>query len=58
MQAARVLGCSDQRIIFRHILPNVTAPIIVLVTVGLGNAIIVEASLSFLGLGTPPPTAS
>ncbi len=58
VDAARTLGCSDLRIMFRHILPNVTAPIIVLVTVGLGNAIIIEASLSFLGLGTPPPTAS
>jgi len=58
VEAARVLGCNDNRIMFRHILPNVTAPIIVLVTVGLGNAIIIEASLSFLGLGTPPPASS
>ncbi len=58
IEAAQVLGCGDLRIMFRHILPNVTAPIIVLATVGLGNAIIIEASLSFLGLGTPPPAAS
>jgi peptide/nickel transport system permease protein len=58
VEAARVLGCHDTRIMLRHILPNVTAPIIVLVTVGLGNAIIIEASLSFLGLGTPPPASS
>jgi len=58
VEAAHVLGCNDTRIMFRHILPNVTAPIIVLVTVGLGNAIIIEASLSFLGLGTPPPVSS
>ncbi len=58
VDAARVIGCTDWRIMFRHILPNVMAPIIVLVTVGLGSAIIVEASLSFLGLGTPAPAAS
>lgn len=58
VEAARVLGCRDRRVMFRHILPNVTAPIIVLVTVGLGNAIIIEASLSFLGLGTPSPASS
>lgn len=58
IEAARVLGCTDLRIMLRHILPNVTAPILVLATVGLGNAIIIEASLSFLGLGTPPPAAS
>src|SRR3970282_751646 len=58
VEPAPGLGCNDNRIMFRHILPNVTAPIIVLVTVGLGNAIIIEASLSFLGLGTPPPASS
>lgn len=58
VQAARAVGASDLRIMARHVLPNVAAPIIVLVTVGLGNAIIVEAALSFLGLGTPPPAAS
>ncbi len=58
IDAARTVGCSDLRIMTRHILPNVLAPIIILVTVGLGAAIIVEASLSFLGLGTPAPAAS
>jgi peptide/nickel transport system permease protein len=58
IEAARVLGCADGRIMLRHILPNVAAPILILASIYLGNAIIVEASLSFLGLGTPPPTPS
>ena len=58
IEAARVLGCGDGRIILRHILPNVVAPILILASIYIGNAIIVEASLSFLGLGTPPPTPS
>lgn len=58
IEAARTIGCGHLRIIWLHILPNVTAPIIVLATVGLGSAIISEATLSFLGLGTPPPTPS
>lgn len=55
VQAARVIGARDARIIVRHVLPNIMAPIIVLATVGLGGAILVEASLSYLGLGVPPP---
>jgi len=58
VEAARALGYSSGRIIFRHILPNSMAPIIVLVTLGFANAIIVEAGLSFLGLGVQPPTPS
>jgi peptide/nickel transport system permease protein len=58
IEAARVLGCADGRIILRHVLPNVVAPILILASIYIGNAIIVEASLSFLGLGTPPPTPS
>lgn len=58
VEAARALGFSNARIIFRHILPNTLAPIIVLVTLGFANAIIVEAGLSFLGLGVQPPTPS
>lgn len=58
IEAARVLGCDDQRILWRHILPNVTAPILILASIYIGNAIIIEASLSFLGLGTTPPTPS
>jgi peptide/nickel transport system permease protein len=58
VEAARVLGMSDLRIIFRHMLPNSLAPIIVMVTLELPKAIIVESSLSFLGLGAQPPTPS
>lgn len=58
VEAAKVLGASESRIIFRHILPNITAPIIVIVSVMVGVAILVEAALSFLGLGVPPPTPS
>jgi peptide/nickel transport system permease protein len=55
-EAARLLGASDARIMFRHILPNVVAPIIVLASLTLGIAILIEAGLSFLGLGVQPPT--
>lgn len=58
VEAARVLGMGDLRIIFRHILPNAIAPIIVLTTLQVPQAIIIEASLSFLGLGAQPPTPS
>ena len=56
--AARTIGVPDRAIIFRHILPNTFAPVIVAATLGVGNAIILEASASFLGLGVQPPTAS
>ncbi len=56
--AARVLGASPRRIVLRHILPNTVAPVIVLATIAFGGAIIAEASLSFLGLGIPPPAPS
>ena len=56
--AARALGESDKRILFRHILPNTISPIIVYATMNMASAIISEASLSFLGLGIMPPTAS
>jgi peptide/nickel transport system permease protein len=58
VQAARALGMSDLRIITRHIIPNTLAPIIVYATLGIGNTILVEAGLSFLGLGVQPPTPS
>ena len=58
VQAAKALGYSDWRIILRHILPNTLAPIIVIATLGIGNVILLEAALSFLGLGVQPPTAS
>jgi peptide/nickel transport system permease protein len=56
IEAAHTVGASDMRIMFRHILPNVFAPIIVLASLVLGIAILIEASLSFLGLGVLPPT--
>lgn len=56
--AARASGVQDFRIIFRHVLPNVLGPVIVLATLGVGSIIILESSLSFLGLGIQPPTAS
>jgi len=58
VEAARAMGMSDMRIAIRHILPNTLAPLIVLATAGLGSAILVEASLSFLGLGVPEPHPS
>jgi peptide/nickel transport system permease protein len=58
VEAARALGATTPRLLFRHILPNVAAPIIILATTSLGGAILVEASLSFLGVGVPPPDPS
>lgn len=58
IEGARALGNNSVRIIFAHILPNALAPIIVLATLRVGTAILTEASLSYLGLGVPPPTAS
>jgi peptide/nickel transport system permease protein len=56
--AARASGLKDSRVIFRHVLPNALAPVLVSATFGVAGAIIAESSLSFLGFGTPPPTAS
>jgi len=56
--AARAIGSSDARIIFRHILPNAIQPLIVQASLGMAGAVLAEASLSFLGLGVPPPTPS
>lgn len=56
--AAKSLGCSNQRILFVHLLPNASAPILVSATLGIGVAILVESALSFLGLGVQPPTPS
>jgi peptide/nickel transport system permease protein len=58
VQAARALGSSDARILFRHIVPSTLTPLIVIATVEVGLVIIAEASLSFLGLGTPPDQPS
>ncbi len=55
IESARTIGASTPRILLKHILPNVTAPIIIIATTSLGGAIVVEASLSFLGVGVPPP---
>jgi peptide/nickel transport system permease protein len=56
--AARCLGVRDRSIIVNHILPNVFAPLVALITFSVGSAILTEAGLSFLGLGVPPPTPS
>jgi peptide/nickel transport system permease protein len=58
VEAARALGASDLRIFFRHILPNILQPIIVQAAIGMAGAVLAEATLSFLGLGVPPPAAS
>lgn len=58
VDAAHNLGYSNARILFRHILPNCAAPYIIIATSALGSAILAEAGLSFLGLGTPPPMPS
>jgi ABC-type dipeptide/oligopeptide/nickel transport system permease subunit len=58
VEAARALGASGVRIMFRHLLPNVTAPIIVTVTLALGGNIMLESAVSFLGIGVQPPTPS
>jgi peptide/nickel transport system permease protein len=57
-ESARALGASGWRIMFRHVIPNIIAPLVVLITVYLSVAILAEAALSFLGLGTQPPEAS
>ncbi|MBW1897184.1 MAG: ABC transporter permease [Deltaproteobacteria bacterium] len=56
--AARALGVSDWRIIFRHMIPNAIAPVLVSATIGIASAILTEAGLSFLGFGVPPPHAT
>jgi len=56
--AADVIGCSTTRILTRHILPNIIAPAIILFTIQVPAVIMVEASLSFLGFGIPPPVPS
>jgi peptide/nickel transport system permease protein len=58
VQAARVIGVRPLAIMFRHVLPNVTGPVLVLATVHIATAIITEATLSFLGVGVPPTTPS
>ena len=58
IQAAHALGMGKARIIFKHLIPNVLAPVIVTATLGIGNTIVLEAGLSFLGLGVQPPIPS
>ena len=58
VEAARSIGSSPRRMLIRHILPNITAPIIIMFTIHVGQFILAEATLSFLGFGIPPPTPS
>ena len=58
VEAARALGASDLRIMCRHIFPNIVQPLIVQAAIGMAGAVLAEATLSFLGLGIPPPAAS
>jgi peptide/nickel transport system permease protein len=58
IEAARNAGSGHLKIIFLHVLPNTMAPLIVVTTIGVANAILIEAALSFLGLGVPPPAPS
>ena len=58
VEAARALGASDLRVLCRHILPNIVQPLIVQAAIGMAGAVLAEATLSFLGLGIPPPAAS
>jgi len=58
VEAARALGASDLRVVVRHILPNIIQPVIVQAAIGMAGAILAEATMSFLGLGVAPPTAS
>jgi len=58
VQAARVIGASHPAIIYRHILPNIVSPIIIQASAALSAAILIEAALSYVGLGTQPPTPS
>ena len=58
IESARAVGSGHPRIVFRYVLPNIAATIIILATIGLGGVILAESSLSFLGLGVPPPQPS
>jgi len=58
VEAARALGASDLRVIVRHILPNIMQPVIVQAAIGMAGAVLAEATMSFLGLGVPPPVPS
>lgn len=58
VEAARALGASDLRVLCRHILPNIVQPVLVQAAIGMAGAVLAEATLSFLGLGIPPPAPS
>src|SRR5947199_315354 len=58
IQAARVIGVTPAAIVFRHLLPNVLGPVLVLATINIATAIVLEATLSFLGVGVPPTRPS
>lgn len=58
VEAAKALGASDLRVVMRHILPNIVQPVLVQAAIGMAGAVLAEATLSFLGLGVPPPAAS
>jgi len=58
VEAARALGASDLRVLVRHILPNILQPVIVQAAIGMAGAVLAEGTMSFLGLGVPPPVAS
>ena len=58
VQAVRALGARDLRVVLRHVLPNVVAPVVIAATLGVAGAVMAEAALSFLGLGVQPPTPS
>ena len=58
ISACRIVGLSKKRILFRHVLPNLAVPILVYATLMVGNVILIESSLSFIGLGVQPPTPS
>lgn len=56
--AARSIGCTNPRIVFRHVVPQIVSPLLILITLQIGRVIILESALSFLGLGIQPPTPS
>jgi len=58
VRAARALGLSDARVIFRHMIPNAIAPVLVSATIAVASAILTESALSYLGFGVQPPNAS
>jgi peptide/nickel transport system permease protein len=58
VESARALGASNLRVLGRHILPNIVQPLIVQAAIGMASAVLAEATLSFLGLGVPPPASS